>query len=191
MAFGKTLINAGGPTSNFTYNPPSGFIGPGGTFSTVGGDSSNFVLSNNNLRADHTGSSYYDYAYGSTNITSGSGLYYCEFTLGGGGNDWYVGVIEHGQNMGFIYYKGAVIRSSLGRVNVGYESFGNYSTNPTSSNGSIISVYYNHSSSQVGFYVNGTDHGYVSQSLDSFTDARFAVFGNFQSAVIHYDAVFE
>lgn len=193
MGLNKRLIStAAAAASNFVYTPPAGFVGSGGTFSTVSGDSSNFSLSNNDLTADHTGSSYYDKQYGSVNLTSGSGLYYAEFTLGGGGNNYYLGVIQHGSTLSYPYYDGVVIRSSLGKVNLGFESFVNYSTNPTSSSGDIISVYYNHSTRKVGFYVNGTDHGYVSQALDSgMTDVRFSVFGNFQSGVIHYDAVFE
>ena len=180
----------------FTYTPPSGFSAPGGTFSTVSGDASaSFTLSNSDLTASNTSGSYYDYQYGLTNLTSGSGKYYCEITIGGAGfQDAFLGVIQHGQNMGFIQYKGAVMRcqsgASGGKVNQGYESFVNYSSNPTSTSGDIISIYYNHSTRYVGFYVNGTDYGNVPVALDSgMTDVRFVVFRSSANATT-YDAIF-
>lgn len=180
----------------FTYTPPSGFIAPGGTFSTVSGDASaSFTLSNSDLTASNTSGSYYDYQYGLTNLASGSGKYYCEITIGGAAfQDAFLGVIQHGQNMGFIQYKGAVMRCQLGtsggKVNQGYESFGNYSSNPTSTSGDIISIYYNHSTRYVGFYVNGTDYGDVPVALNSgMTDVRFVVFRSSANATT-YDAIF-
>lgn len=188
------IVESSASTSGFTYTPPTGFVGVGGTFSSISGEYNNFTRSNNDLRADHTGSSYYDYQYNTENLESGSGKYYCEFTLGGGGNDYFVGVIIEGYTMNYAYYKGITYRSSTGGVNIGYEFFG-AATIATASSGDIVSVYYDNSTRKVGFYINGSDQGFINQAIDSTGGSNrvvFAVFGNDgQSNVVHYDAVFE